>query len=125
VDAYLRAIINIKSRFYALLTARQHENARWAWHVGEMSFARTQKTINFASQKIPYSLRQQCKLSSALKKYLFGRVVALVKQEMASSMTTNPSSQTMILMSRELRVWSTRMFNLKTLIEYLEIPANC
>ena len=83
-----------------------------------------QQAINFSLQKIHTPCASSAELSTALKEYLFGRVVALVKQEMTSRMTSQlfkPNDD-----SYESRVKSLANpdIYLNTLIEYLEIPAN-
>ena len=127
VDAYLRTHKKYQIPvLYALLTAHQHEKRTLGVGIlGEM-FIRDvpQQAINFSSHKIHTPCASSAELSTALKKYLFGRVVALVKQEMTSGMTSQPIKPNHN--SYELRVKSLANpeVYLNTLIEYLEIPAN-
>ena len=127
VDAYLRAHNKFQVPvMYALLTASQHEKRTLGvGMLGEM-FIRDvpQQAINFSSQKIHSPCASSAELSTALTEYLFGRVVALVKQEMMSRMTNHPIKPNDDSYESRVKSLTNPDVYLNTLIEYLEIPAN-
>lgn len=106
---------------YALLTAGKSEKRMLGIGMqGDMLIREVpQQAVNFSSHKIHAPCASSSELSTALKEYLFSRVVALVKQEMLSRMP-KPGDD-----SYESRVKSLANPDvyLANLIEYLEIPA--
>jgi len=127
VGAYLRTHNQYQVPvLYALLTASKYEKRTLGiGMLGEMLIHDVpQQAVNFSLREIHIPCASSAELSTALKKYLFGCVVALVKQEMISRMTNQPFKP--INDSYELRVKSLANpeVYLRTLIEYLEIPAN-
>jgi hypothetical protein len=127
VGAYLRTNNQYQVPvLYALLTASKYEKRTLGiGMLGEMLIHDVpQQAVNFSLREIHMPCASSAELSTALKKYLFGCVVALVKQEMISRMTNQPFKP--IKDSYELRVKSLANpeVYLRTLIEYLEIPAN-
>lgn len=124
VNAFLR--IHSKEQvpiLYALLTAHQSEKKTLGIALqGDMLIREVpQQTVNFSSHKIHTPCASSTELNTVLKEYLFIHVVALIKQEMMSRMSTQSEDN-----SYESKVKS--MANpdvyLNTLIEYIENPAN-
>jgi len=127
VDAYLRA--HTKDQvpvLYALLTASKHEKRTLGVGMLGETLIRDipQQAINFSSLKIHSPCASSAELSTALKKYLFGRVVALVKQEMTSRMTSQPFKPSNDSYESRVKSLANPDVYLNTLITYLEIPAN-
>ena len=83
-----------------------------------------QQAINFSTHKIHTPCASNTELDMALKKYLFDRVVALVKQEMTSRMTKQPFKPSNDSYESRVNSLANPDIYLKTLIEYLETPAN-
>lgn len=111
---------------YSLLTTSKSENRTLGvGMLGDMLVYEVPQTaVNFSSHKIHTPSASSTELNTALKKYLFDHVVALVKQEMMSRMTNHsfkPNAD-----SYELRVKSLANPDvyLGALIEYLKIPTN-
>ncbi|MDO9047651.1 MAG: hypothetical protein Q7U66_07940 [Methylobacter sp.] len=126
VDVFLRAHSKHQVPvLYALLTASKSEKRTLGVAMqGDMLIREVlQEAVNFSSHKIHTPCTSSAELSTALKQYLFGRVVVLVKQEMMSR-KTNQSFKTSDN-SYESRVKSLANPDvyLGTLIEYLETPA--
>lgn len=127
VDAYIRSHSKYQAPvLYALLTASKSEKRMLGIGMqGDMLIRDVpQQAVNFSSHKIHTPCASSAELSTALKEYLFGRVVALVKQEMTSRMfnqSFKPGDD-----SYESRVNSLANPDvyLNTLVEYLEAPAN-
>lgn len=127
VEAYLRAHNKYQIPvLYALLTVhKQEKRTLGVGMLGERVIRDVQQeTINFSSQKIHTPCASRAELSTALKKYLFDRVVALVKQEMASRMTNQPFKPNDDSYALRVKSLANPDVYLKTLIEYLDIPAN-
>jgi hypothetical protein len=127
VDAYLRAHNKYQVPvLYALLTASKSEKRTLGvGMLGEMPIRDVpQQAINFSSHKIHTPCASSAELSTALKKYLFGRVVALVKQELTSRMTNQPFKLSDDSYESRVKSLANPDVYLNTLLEYLEIPAN-
>jgi hypothetical protein len=127
VDAYLRTHNKYQVPvLYALLTASKREKRTLGvGMLGEMLIRDVpQQAINFSSHKLHTPCASSTELSTALKKYLFGRVVALVKQEMTSRMTNQPFKSSDDSYEARVKSLANPDVYLNTLIEYLEIPAN-
>ena len=127
VNVFLRAHSKYQVPvLYALLTASKSEKRTLGIGMqGDMLIREVpQQAVNFSSHKIHAPCASSAELNTALKEYLFSRVVALVKQEMVSRMSNQsfkPGDD-----SYELRVKSLANPDvyLNALIEYIEIPAN-
>ena len=127
VSAYLRTHNQYQAPvLYALLTASKHEKRTLGISMlGEMLIHDVpQQTINFSLQKIHTPCASDAELSAALKKYLFGCVASLVKQEMTSRMTHQPFKPVNDSYESRVKSLANPEVYLSTLIEYLEIPAN-
>lgn len=127
VDVYLRAHSKYQTPvLYALLTACKSEKRILGIAMqGDMLLREVpQEAVNFSSHKIHAPCACSEELSTALKKYLFDRVVALLKQEMTSRMTEQSSKTGDD--SYEARVTSLANPDvyLNVLLKYLEIPIN-
>ncbi|MGZ8159578.1 MAG: hypothetical protein ACXWT1_14740 [Methylobacter sp.] len=126
VDVFLRAHSQYQVPvLYALLTASKSEKRLLGIGMqGDMLVREVpQQAVNFSSYKIHAPCAGSAELSTALKEYLFGRVVALIKQEMVSRMvdqTLKPGDD-----SYESRIKSLANPDvyLNALIEYIEVPA--
>jgi hypothetical protein len=80
-----------------------------------------QQAVNFSSHQIHAPCASITELSAALKKYLFGRVVVLIKQEMMSHMINQPVKATY---ESQVKSLANPDIYLDTLLGYLEIPAS-
>jgi len=126
VDAFLHAHSQHQVPvLYALLTAGKTEKHMLGIAMqGDMLIREVpQQAVNFSSHKIHAPCASSSELSTVLKDYLFSRVVALIKQEMASRMfdqTYKPVDN-----SYEARIKSLANPDvyLDTLIEYIGVPA--
>jgi hypothetical protein len=83
-----------------------------------------QQAVNFSSHKIHAPCADSAELSTALKNYLFGRVVALIKQEMTSRMTDQLFKTSDVSYESRVNSLANPDVYLNTLIEHLENPAN-
>jgi hypothetical protein len=127
VSAYLRSHDKVQVPvIHALLTANKTEKQTLGVGLqGDMVVHDVrQQAVNFSAHKLHSPCANSTELTSALKTYLFNRVVALIKQEMTSRMAaqlTNINDN-----SYESRVTSLANPDvyLDTLIKYLEIPDN-
>ena len=127
VGAYLRTHNQYQVPvLYALLTASKHEKRTLGISMlGEMLIHDVpQQTINFSLQKIHTPCASDAELSAALKKYLFGCVVALIKQELTSRMTHRLFKPVNDSYESRVKSLDNPEVYLSALIEYLEIPAN-
>jgi hypothetical protein len=127
VNTYLRAHNKYQVPvMYALLTASKSENQTLGiGMLGEMLFRDVpQQAINFSSHKIHTPCASSAELNTALKKYLFGRVVALVKQEMTSRMSNQTFKPRDTSYKSRVKSLANPDVYLNTLIGYLETPAN-
>ena len=111
---------------YALLTASKSEKQTLGvGMLGDMVIHDVpQQAVNFSSHKIHTPCASSEELSTALKNYLFGRVVALVKQEMTSRMINQLFKTNDVSYESRVKSLANPDVYLNTLIEYLEIPAN-
>lgn len=112
------------SEVYALLTANKTEKNKLGIDLqGDMLIRDVpQQAVNFSSHKIHAPCASSTELNTALRKYLFDRVVALVKKEMTTqkiNQTLKPADD-----SYESRVNSLDNPDvyLNTMIEYIETP---
>ena len=110
---------------YALLTAGKSEKKTLGIVMqGDMLIRDVpQQAVNFSAHKIHAPCASSAELSTALKEYLFSRVVALIRQEMTLRMTNQlvkPGDN-----SYESRVKSLANPDvyLDTLLKHLEVPA--
>jgi len=126
VDVFLHAHSKYQTPvLYALLTAGKSEKGILGIAMqGDMLIREVpQHAVNFSSHKIHAPCASSLELSAALKDYLFSRVVALIKQEMASRMFDQSCKP--VDNSYEARVKSLANPDvyLDTLIEYIGVPA--
>jgi hypothetical protein len=127
VNAYLRSHDKVQVPvIHALLTANKTEKQTLGVGLqGDMVVHDVrQQAVNFSAHKLHSPCANSTELTSALKTYLFNRVVALIKQEMTSRMAaqlinTNDNSYE----SRVTSLANPDVY-LDTLIKYLEIPDN-
>lgn len=127
VDAYLRAHNKYQAPvLYALLTASKSEKRMLGvGMLGEMLIREVpQQAVNFSAHKIHTPCASSAELSTSLKKYLFGRVVVLVKQEMMSRMPNQPFDTGDASYEARVKSLANPDVYLNALIEYLEVPAN-
>jgi len=127
VDAYLRAHNKYQAPVvYALLTAgRSEKPTLGVGMLGEKLIRDVpQQAVNFSSHKIHVPCSSSAELNTALKNYLFGRVVTLVKQEMMSRMINQPFKPGDDSYASRVKSLANPDIYLNTLIEYLEIPDN-
>lgn len=127
VTVYLRSHCKTEVPvLYALLTADKSEKRTLGMGVqgGMLIREVPQEVVNFSSHKIHTPCAESAELSTALKEYLFGRVVEDIKREMMSHMATDnpfkPGGE-----SYEARVKSLANPDvyLDTLLGHLEVPA--
>ncbi len=126
VDAYLRAHSKYQVPvLYLLLTASKNEKRLLGVALQGDTLIREvpQQAVNFSSHKIHTPCASSAELGAALKKYLFERVVALVKQEMAARMASQLYNNTDNSYEARVNSLANPDVYLNTLIEYLEIPA--
>lgn len=109
---------------YALLTATKSEKRTLGIGMkGDMLIREVpQQTVNFSSYKIQTPCASSSELSTALKEYLFSRVVALVKQEMTLRMTNQLFKPGDVSYESRVKSLANPDVYLNTLIEYLEVP---
>lgn len=87
MDAYWRSHDNDPvSVLHALLTAiRSERSVLGIGMLGDLLVRDVpQQTVNFSGHKLQLPCTSAAELSSALKQYLFGRIVAMITREMAS-----------------------------------------
>jgi small-conductance mechanosensitive channel len=126
LNPYLEAPIkNQLPVLYALLTASMSEKRTLGVGMLGNTIIRDvpQQAINFSLHKIHSPCESPATLNMALKKYLFAHVVALAKQEMMSRMTNQPFKPRDDYESSVKSLANPEVY-LKTLIQYLKVPAN-
>lgn len=127
VDAYLRSHSKYQAPvLYALLTASKSEKRMLGVGMqGDMLIRDVpQQAVNFSSHKIHTPCASSLELGTALKEYLFGRVVALVKQEMTSRVFNQSFKSGDDSYESRVNSLANPDVYLNTLVEYLEAPAN-
>ncbi|MDD1621361.1 MAG: hypothetical protein LUQ11_07750 [Methylococcaceae bacterium] len=127
VESYLRTRDQYQMPIvYALLTAcKSEKNTLGVGMLGDLLVRDVpQRTVNFHAHKIHIPSASSEELSTALRHYLFDRVVALIKQEMASRMTGQAFESGDRSYESRIRSLANPDVYLNTLIEYLEIPAS-
>jgi hypothetical protein len=127
IDAYLRAHNKYQVPvLYALLTVSKSEKRTLGvGMLGDMVIHDVpQQAVNFSSHKIHAPCASSAELSTALKNYLFSRVVALIKQDMTSRMTDQLFNTSDVSYESRVKSLGNPYVYLNTLIEYLETPAN-
>jgi hypothetical protein len=126
VDAYLRTHGNNGQTpvIYALLTVCKNEKSMLGvGMLGDMLVRDVpQQAVNFSLHKIHTPCANSAELSSALRQYLFGRIVGLIKQEMALRMAHQTELGDKSYQGRLGSLANPDVY-LNALIEYLEIPA--
>jgi small-conductance mechanosensitive channel len=126
VNAYVRAHSKYQVPvMYALLTASKSEKKTLGVVMqGDMLIRDVpQQAVNFSSYKIHAPCAACAELSTALKEYLFSRVVALIKQEMTLQMTDQVFKPGDVSYESRVKSLANPDVYLDTLIEYLEVPA--
>lgn len=127
VSAYLRSHSKYQVPvMYALLTAGKNEKRILGVGMQGETLIREvpQQTVNFFSHKIHVPCASSAELNTTLKEYLFSRVVALVKQEMASHMTNQLFKTSDDSYESRVNSLANPDIYLNTLIKYLETPSN-
>lgn len=109
---------------YALLTACKTEKSILGiGMLGEMLVRDVpQQSVNFSSHKLHAPCASQAELNVALKKYLFDRVVALIKQEMASRIAAQDRNSGDHSYESRLKSLANPEVYLSSLNDYLVIP---
>jgi hypothetical protein len=126
VDVFLRAHNKYQVPvLYALLTSCKSEKRMLGIGMqGDMLIREVpQQAVNFSSHKIHAPCVGSSELSTALKEYLFVRVVALIKQEMASRMTEQTSNSGKDSFESRVKSLANPDVYLNTLIRNIEVPA--
>ena len=126
VNAYLRTHNNYQAVvMYALLTASKNEKRTLGLALqGDMIIRDVpQQVVNFSAHKIHTPCASSTELSTALKQYLFGHVVALVKQEMTSHMIDRLVKAGDNSYESRVHSLANPDVYLNTLVGHLEIPA--
>lgn len=126
VDAFLRTHSKYQVPVvYALLTASKSEKGMLGIGMqGDMLIREVPQTaVNFSSYKVHAPCVDGSELSTALKEYLFGRIVALIKQEMVSRMTDQVFNTGDDSYESRVKSLANPDVYLNTLLEYLEVPA--
>lgn len=125
VDAYLRTHSKYQVPVvYALLTACKTEKHTLGMSIqGDMVIHDVpQQAVNFSSHKIHTPCASLEELSTALKNYLFSRVVTLTKQEMTSRMANQLFNTEHVSYESRVTSLANPDVYLNTLVEYLETP---
>lgn len=129
-DADVAAYLHAHSKYqvpvvYTLLTASKTEKCLLGVALQGDTLIREvpQQAVNFSAHKIHTPCASSAELDSALKKYLFARVVALLKQEMAARMANQLYNNTDDSYESRVKSLANPDVYLNTLIEHLEIPA--
>lgn len=110
---------------YALLTAGKSEKRTLGiGMVGDMLVHdMPQEAVNFSSHKFHTLCASGEELSTALKQYLFGGIVALAKREMKSRMDDQLITRSGDYYESRINSLANPDIYLNTLIEYIEKPA--
>ncbi len=124
--AYLRAHSPNEVRtVYALLTACKSEKAMLGvGMLGDLLVRDVPKqVVNFSSHKVHMPCDSSAELTMALKRYLFDRVVLLIKQELASRATNQSFKQSNGSYESRVNSLANPDVYLNTLIEFLGSPS--
>lgn len=110
---------------YALLTTNKSEKRTLGMSLqgGTLIHGVPQLAINFSSHKLRIPCASSAELNTEMKKYLFGRVVALIKQEMLSRMIYQPFKTIPDDYQSRVKSLANPDVYLDALIEYLENPS--
>jgi len=125
-DAYFRVHSQCQMPVvYALLTACKTEKSILGiGMLGEMLVRDvSQQSVNFSSHKLHTPCASHAELNMALKKYLFDRIVVLIKQEMASCIAAQACNVGDHAYESRLKSLANPEVYLSTLNDYLAIPA--
>jgi hypothetical protein len=126
VNVFLRAHSQYEVPvLYALLTACKSEKGTLGIAMqGDMLIREVpQQAVNFSSHKVHVPCVDSAELSVALKEYLFGRVVALIKQEMVSRKTDQALKPGDDSYESRVKSLANPDVYLNALIEYIEVPS--
>jgi hypothetical protein len=109
---------------YALMTADKSEKPTLGIGMqGDMLIRDvSQQAVNFSSHKLHTPCASSEELNTVLKEYLFSRVVALLKQEMADLMSNQPLNTDKSYKARLKSLANPNVY-LDTLIKQIENPA--
>ncbi len=110
---------------YALLTANKREKPKLGIALLGDKIIRDvpQQAVNFSAHKIHAPCASSAELNSALKKYLFDRVITLARQEMASRMISPPFKTGVNSYASRVSSLANPEVYLNTLIDYIKSPA--
>lgn len=111
---------------YALLTTSKSEKQTLGMSMqGDVIIHdMPQQVVNFSAHKIHTPCASSEELNTALRNYLFNRVMALAKQEMTLRMANELINTSDVSYESRVKSLANPDVYLNTLIEYLEIPAN-
>jgi len=126
VNVFLRAHSQYQVPvMYALLTAGKSEKGMLGIAMqGDMLIREVpQQAVNFSAHKIHAPCASSAELSTALKEYLFSRVVMLIKQEMTAHMIHQAFKPGDVSYESKVKSLSNPDVYLNTLVGYLEVPA--
>ncbi|MGZ5008391.1 MAG: hypothetical protein ACXWE9_03210 [Methylobacter sp.] len=127
VNAYLRSHSKYQVPVvYGLLTANKSEKRILGiGRQGDMLIREVpRQVVNFSSYKIHTPCASSAELNSALKKYLFDRVVTLVRQEMTARKINQFSETGNDSYEAQVKSLANPDVYLDALVEYLETPGN-
>ncbi len=126
VNVFLRANSKYQTPvLYALLTASKSEKHMLGIAMqGDMLIREVpQEAVNFSSYKIHRPCASIEELSTALKNYLFDRIVALIRQEIMARKINQASTTGDNSYESRIKSLDNPDVYLETLIEYLATPA--
>ncbi|MEY3807576.1 MAG: hypothetical protein RI893_552 [Pseudomonadota bacterium] len=125
VDVYFRKHSQYEFPIlYAFLTAKKSEKQTLGMSIREEFLIHDvpQLAVNFSSHKLHVPCSSSAELNTEIKKYLFSRVVAQVKQEMLSRMISQPVKAIGDPYQSRVKSLANPDIYLDTLIEYLKNP---
>lgn len=113
-------------KVYAVLTADRHEKQTLGIGMqGDMLLREVpQQAVNFSAYKIHTPCTSSTELAATLKEYLFIRVVALLKQEMAARIANQALNAGDNSYEARVKSLANPDVYLNTLIESIENPAD-
>jgi hypothetical protein len=127
LNAYLRAHSKYDApALYALLTAGKSEKRTLGIGMqGDLLMREVpQQVINFSAHKIHTPCASSDELRTALKEYLFNRIVTFIKQEMASRSADQSFKPAEVSYESRVNSLANPDVYLDTLIGYLKVPAD-
>ena len=127
MSAFLRTYSKDEApKVYAVLTAERHEKQTLGISMqGDMLLREVpQQAVNFSAYKIHTPSTSSTELAATLKEYLFIRVVALLKQEMAARIANQAFNAGDNTYEARVKSLANPDVYLKTLIESIGNPAD-